>query len=125
MSRTDIRRYLNKSRVGIHEQVREPSRGVDSINEGIDVVILNKITSPCTQQMDRTRYYWIGLFFSYQIYYFCLILPVVSKLLSQWNGILQNQKVLFLGGVALLESCMISVRDLDPFSYIELSCGVR
>lgn len=42
--------------------------------------------------MDCTRENGIGLFFSYQIHYFCLILPVVSKLLSQWNAILQNQQ---------------------------------
>lgn len=93
-----VRRYLNKTRVGSHEHVGETIRRVDSVKEGIDVVVLNKITAPCTQKMDSTREYGIGLFFSYHTHYFVLILLVVVQLLSQWNGTLQNQQNLVILG---------------------------
>lgn len=91
-----VRRYLNKTRVGSHEHVGESTGWVDSVKEGIHVVVLNKITAPCTQKMDSTREYGIGLFFSYHTHYFVLILLVVIQLLSQWNGTLQNQQNLVI-----------------------------
>ena len=83
---------LNKSSVGFHEKIWELIGWVGPVKEGVDIVVLNEITTPSTQKVDSAREYIMSSSFSYQPYNFCLVFLVVFYLLGQWNRTLHNTK---------------------------------
>lgn len=97
--------YLNESRVGCQESVWKLIRCVDSVKDGVDVIILNKVTATCTQKMDSTREYAVGLVLSNQVHNFGLVLLVVIQLLGQWNSTLYNPQETIMQQAVKKKSC--------------------
>lgn len=88
----NMKRHLNEINVGFYENVWELIRRIDTIQKGINVVVLDEITASGIKKVDGTWEYFIGFSFSHQIHNFCLVLLVEIQLAGQRDSPLQNHK---------------------------------
>lgn len=87
-----VKCYLDKCREVINKHRSVLISSVEFVNKRIHIIILNKVTASCTQEIDWSLYDRISLFASCNFYELALVLLVILNLLIQRNRVLPAKK---------------------------------